>query len=100
MGLAATASEPLTLVCGNIFYMAPEMIAETGWVWHSVNYSLHFVLFILMALCFVPHSYGTKLDVWAAGVVCCTLLSGIMPFGRYNHSRHHRMKYLLLHNVL
>ncbi|CAI8027089.1 Serine/threonine-protein kinase DCLK1 [Geodia barretti] len=55
MGLAATASEPLSLVCGNIFYMAPEMIAETG--------------------------YGTKLDVWAAGVVCCTLLSGIMPFG-------------------
>ncbi|CAI8002762.1 Serine/threonine-protein kinase DCLK3 [Geodia barretti] len=55
MGLAATASEPFSLVCGNIFYMAPEMIAETG--------------------------YGTKLDVWAAGVVCCTLLSGIMPFG-------------------
>ena len=32
MGLAATASEPLSLVCGNIFYMAPEMIAETGLV--------------------------------------------------------------------
>ena len=32
MGLAATVSEPLSLVCGNIFYMAPEMIAETGLV--------------------------------------------------------------------
>ena len=30
--MAATASEPLSLVCGNIFYMAPEMIAETGLV--------------------------------------------------------------------
>ena len=30
MGLATTISEPLSLICGTTYYMAPEMITETG----------------------------------------------------------------------
>ena len=30
MTLATTVSEPLSLVCGTIYYMAPEMITGTG----------------------------------------------------------------------
>ena len=30
MGLATTISEPLSFICGTTYYMAPEMINETG----------------------------------------------------------------------
>ena len=33
-----------------------------------------------LSLCF---SYGTKLDVWAAGVVTYLIICGSLPFGRY-----------------
>jgi len=52
--LAIVVTEPLSLVCGATCYMAPEMLMETG--------------------------YGTKLDVWAAGIICYILLTGCMPF--------------------
>ena len=30
MGLATNVFEPLSLICGITYYMAPEMITETG----------------------------------------------------------------------
>jgi len=29
--LAIVVTEPLSLVCGTTYYMAPEMLMETGW---------------------------------------------------------------------
>nr|CAD7424404.1 unnamed protein product [Timema monikensis] len=53
-GLAQHVSEPLYTVCGTPTYVAPEILAETG--------------------------YGLKIDVWATGVILYILLCGFPPF--------------------
>merc|ERR1712141_654289 len=53
-GLAQLVSEPLFTVCGTPTYVAPEILAETG--------------------------YGVKVDVWATGVIMYILLVGFPPF--------------------
>ncbi|MGH0135761.1 UNVERIFIED_CONTAM: hypothetical protein FKN15_055217 [Acipenser sinensis] len=56
-GLATVVEGPLHTVCGTPTYVAPEIIAETG--------------------------YGLKVDIWAAGVITYILLCGFPPFRRY-----------------
>ncbi|XP_075055099.1 serine/threonine-protein kinase DCLK1 isoform X2 [Mixophyes fleayi] len=53
-GLATMVDGPLYTVCGTPTYVAPEIIAETG--------------------------YGLKVDIWAAGVITYILLCGFPPF--------------------
>ncbi|KAM9437076.1 LOW QUALITY PROTEIN: serine/threonine-protein kinase DCLK1a [Salvelinus alpinus] len=53
-GLATVVDGPLYTVCGTPTYVAPEIIAETG--------------------------YGIKVDIWAAGVITYILLCGFPPF--------------------
>ncbi|XP_057175694.1 serine/threonine-protein kinase DCLK2 [Triplophysa rosa] len=53
-GLATMVEGPLHTVCGTPTYVAPEIIAETG--------------------------YGLKVDIWAAGVITYILLCGFPPF--------------------
>ncbi|XP_022909415.1 serine/threonine-protein kinase GL21140 [Onthophagus taurus] len=53
-GLACEVNEPLYTVCGTPTYVAPEILAESG--------------------------YGLKIDVWAAGVILYILLVGYPPF--------------------
>uniref|UniRef100_A0A673XLN5 Serine/threonine-protein kinase DCLK2 n=1 Tax=Salmo trutta TaxID=8032 RepID=A0A673XLN5_SALTR len=53
-GLASLVDGLLYLVCGTPTYVAPEIIAETG--------------------------YGLKVDIWAAGVITYILLCGYPPF--------------------
>ncbi|XP_014603693.1 PREDICTED: serine/threonine-protein kinase GL21140 isoform X1 [Polistes canadensis] len=53
-GLAQIVRENLYTVCGTPTYVAPEILAETG--------------------------YGLKIDVWAAGVILYILLCGFPPF--------------------
>uniref|UniRef100_A0A673ABD8 non-specific serine/threonine protein kinase n=1 Tax=Sphaeramia orbicularis TaxID=375764 RepID=A0A673ABD8_9TELE len=58
-GLATVVEGPLYTVCGTPTYVAPEIIAETG--------------------------YGLKVDIWAAGVITYILLCGFPPFRRSNN---------------
>ena len=51
-GLAQLVSEPLFTVCGTPTYVAPEILAETG--------------------------YGVKVDVWATGVIMYILLLSLI----------------------
>ncbi|XP_034461072.1 serine/threonine-protein kinase DCLK1-like isoform X1 [Hippoglossus hippoglossus] len=53
-GLATIVNGPLYTVCGTPTYVAPEIVAETG--------------------------YGLKIDIWAAGVITYILLCGFPPF--------------------
>uniref|UniRef100_A0A8C6P545 Serine/threonine-protein kinase DCLK2 n=1 Tax=Nothobranchius furzeri TaxID=105023 RepID=A0A8C6P545_NOTFU len=53
-GLATVVNGPLYAVCGTPTYVAPEIIAETG--------------------------YGLKVDIWAAGIITYILLCGFPPF--------------------
>ncbi|XP_053316625.1 serine/threonine-protein kinase DCLK2 isoform X2 [Spea bombifrons] len=58
-GLATVVTGPLYTVCGTPTYVAPEIIAETG--------------------------YGLKVDIWAAGVITYILLCGFPPFRSENN---------------
>ncbi|XP_053111813.1 serine/threonine-protein kinase DCLK2 isoform X2 [Hemicordylus capensis] len=58
-GLATVVKGPLYTVCGTPTYVAPEIIAETG--------------------------YGLKVDIWAAGVITYILLCGFPPFRSENN---------------
>ncbi|XP_078037110.1 uncharacterized protein LOC144470131 isoform X2 [Augochlora pura] len=53
-GLAQVVRGPLFTVCGTPTYVAPEILAETG--------------------------YGLKIDIWAVGVILYILLCGFPPF--------------------
>uniref|UniRef100_UPI0037E79202 serine/threonine-protein kinase DCLK1-like isoform X2 n=1 Tax=Semicossyphus pulcher TaxID=241346 RepID=UPI0037E79202 len=53
-GLATIVNGPLYTVCGTPTYVAPEIVAETG--------------------------YGLKVDIWAAGVITYILMCGFPPF--------------------
>ncbi|XP_030644422.1 caM kinase-like vesicle-associated protein [Chanos chanos] len=53
-GLAMVVTEPVFTVCGTPTYVAPEILAETG--------------------------YGVEVDVWAMGVILFVLLCGFPPF--------------------
>ncbi|XP_048384806.1 serine/threonine-protein kinase DCLK2 isoform X3 [Stegostoma tigrinum] len=58
-GLATVVDGPLYTVCGTPTYVAPEIIAESG--------------------------YGLKVDIWAAGVITYILLCGFPPFRSENN---------------
>lgn len=53
-GLAMEVKEPIYTVCGTPTYVAPEILAETG--------------------------YGLEVDMWAIGVITYILLCGFPPF--------------------
>ncbi|XP_016352431.1 serine/threonine-protein kinase DCLK3-like [Sinocyclocheilus anshuiensis] len=53
-GLAMVVTEPVFTVCGTPTYVAPEILAETG--------------------------YGVGVDIWAMGVILFVLLGGFPPF--------------------
>ncbi|XP_038058327.1 serine/threonine-protein kinase DCLK1-like isoform X2 [Patiria miniata] len=53
-GLAMEVKAPIYTVCGTPTYVAPEILAETG--------------------------YGLEVDMWATGVICYILLCGFPPF--------------------
>uniref|UniRef100_A0A673JCL9 Serine/threonine-protein kinase DCLK2 n=1 Tax=Sinocyclocheilus rhinocerous TaxID=307959 RepID=A0A673JCL9_9TELE len=54
LNLATVVDGPLYTICGTPTYVAPEIVAETG--------------------------YGLKVDIWAAGVITYILLCGFPPF--------------------
>ncbi|KAF2902983.1 hypothetical protein ILUMI_03210 [Ignelater luminosus] len=60
-GLACEVSRPLYTVCGTPTYVAPEILAESG--------------------------YGLKIDVWAAGVILYILLCGYPPFVSHDNDQ-------------
>ncbi|XP_022540157.2 serine/threonine-protein kinase DCLK2 isoform X2 [Astyanax mexicanus] len=60
-GLATLVEGPLYTVCGTPTYVAPEIIAESG--------------------------YGLKVDIWAAGVITYILLCGFPPFRSENNQQ-------------
>ncbi|XP_077444841.1 serine/threonine-protein kinase DCLK2-like isoform X2 [Stigmatopora argus] len=60
-GLATVVEGPLYTVCGTPTYVAPEIIAESG--------------------------YGLKVDIWAAGIITYILLCGFPPFRSENNAQ-------------
>ncbi|PSN33908.1 Serine/threonine-protein kinase [Blattella germanica] len=68
-GLAQVVTEPLYTVCGTPTYVAPEILAESG--------------------------YGLKIDVWAAGVILYILLCGFPPFVSSNNDQEELFDHIL-----
>uniref|UniRef100_A0A8C6KLJ9 Serine/threonine-protein kinase DCLK2 n=1 Tax=Nothobranchius furzeri TaxID=105023 RepID=A0A8C6KLJ9_NOTFU len=69
-GLATVVEGPLFTVCGTPTYVAPEIIAESG--------------------------YGLKVDIWAAGVITYILLCGFPPFRSENNIQEDLFDQILL----
>ncbi|KAI4888232.1 hypothetical protein NFI96_027966 [Prochilodus magdalenae] len=69
-GLATVVEGPLYTVCGTPTYVAPEIIAETG--------------------------YGLKVDIWAAGVITYILLCGFPPFRSERNQQEELFEQILL----
>ncbi|XP_070712587.1 serine/threonine-protein kinase DCLK2 [Pempheris klunzingeri] len=69
-GLATVVEGPLYTICGTPTYVAPEIIAESG--------------------------YGLKVDIWAAGVITYILLCGFPPFRSENNSQEDLFDQILL----
>uniref|UniRef100_A0AAY4ANR2 Serine/threonine-protein kinase DCLK2 n=1 Tax=Denticeps clupeoides TaxID=299321 RepID=A0AAY4ANR2_9TELE len=69
-GLATVVEGPLHTVCGTPTYVAPEIIAESG--------------------------YGLKVDIWAAGVITYILLCGFPPFRSENNLQEDLFDQILL----
>uniref|UniRef100_A0A672FFW9 Serine/threonine-protein kinase DCLK2 n=1 Tax=Salarias fasciatus TaxID=181472 RepID=A0A672FFW9_SALFA len=69
-GLATVVEGPLYTVCGTPTYVAPEIIAESG--------------------------YGLKVDIWAAGVITYILLCGFPPFRSDNNLQEDLFDQILL----
>ncbi|XP_048101628.1 serine/threonine-protein kinase DCLK2 isoform X4 [Alosa alosa] len=69
-GLATVVEGPLYTVCGTPTYVAPEIIAESG--------------------------YGLKVDIWAAGVITYILLCGFPPFRSENNLQEDLFDQILL----
>uniref|UniRef100_A0A7N6BT18 Serine/threonine-protein kinase DCLK2 n=1 Tax=Anabas testudineus TaxID=64144 RepID=A0A7N6BT18_ANATE len=69
-GLATVVEGPLYTVCGTPTYVAPEIIAESG--------------------------YGLKVDIWAAGVITYILLCGFPPFRSDNNQQEDLFDQILL----
>lgn len=56
-GLAKQTARPLQTMCGTLYYVAPEVIADDR-----------------------NKTYGKSVDMWSAGVLLYVLLSGLQPF--------------------
>ncbi|XP_016418512.1 serine/threonine-protein kinase DCLK2-like [Sinocyclocheilus rhinocerous] len=69
-GLATAVEGPLYTVCGTPTYVAPEIIAESG--------------------------YGLKVDIWAAGVITYILLCGFPPFRSEKNQQEELFEQILL----
>ncbi|XP_017264164.1 serine/threonine-protein kinase DCLK2 isoform X2 [Kryptolebias marmoratus] len=69
-GLATIVEGPLYTVCGTPTYVAPEIIAESG--------------------------YGLKVDIWAAGVITYILVCGFPPFRSENNKQEDLFDQILL----
>ncbi|XP_061626946.1 serine/threonine-protein kinase DCLK2 isoform X3 [Phyllopteryx taeniolatus] len=69
-GLATVVEGPLYTVCGTPTYVAPEIIAESG--------------------------YGVKVDIWAAGVITYILLCGFPPFRSESNQQEELFEQILL----
>ncbi|XP_077427469.1 serine/threonine-protein kinase DCLK2 isoform X2 [Vanacampus margaritifer] len=69
-GLATLVEGPLYTVCGTPTYVAPEIIAESG--------------------------YGVKVDIWAAGVITYILLCGFPPFRSESNQQEELFEQILL----
>ncbi|ROL01462.1 Serine/threonine-protein kinase DCLK2 [Anabarilius grahami] len=69
-GLATVVEGPLYTVCGTPTYVAPEIIAESG--------------------------YGLKVDIWAAGVITYILLCGFPPFRSERNQQEELFEQILL----
>uniref|UniRef100_H3DK37 Serine/threonine-protein kinase DCLK2 n=1 Tax=Tetraodon nigroviridis TaxID=99883 RepID=H3DK37_TETNG len=72
-GLATVVEGPLFTVCGTPTYVAPEIIAESG--------------------------YGLKVDIWAAGVITYILLCGFPPFRSESNQQEDLFDQILLGQV-
>ena len=72
-GLAQVVSEPLFTVCGTPTYVAPEILAETG--------------------------YGVKVDVWATGVIMYILLVGFPPFSSRTNNQEELFDQVITHLI-
>ncbi|XP_039526365.1 serine/threonine-protein kinase DCLK1b isoform X1 [Pimephales promelas] len=69
-GLATVVDGPLYTICGTPTYVAPEIVAETG--------------------------YGLKVDIWAAGVITYILLCGFPPFRESTDNQEALFEHILM----